>query len=128
MPRRFGFGIDLPAPIGNTVPGRFGIDLPAPIGINLPAPIGIAVPGCIGIDLPASIGSQLRNLEWIRYHTLNWFGRYYKFCYTGISQVGTYSGTYRSEVRILREVCIKGRYVPVASYFHRWTLESLGGR
>jgi len=38
-------------------------------------------------------------------------------CYTGMSQDGTYSGTYQREGRILREVRTRGRYVPVASYF-----------
>jgi len=38
-------------------------------------------------------------------------------CYTGMSQVGMYSGTYQREGRILREVRTRRRYVPVASYF-----------
>jgi len=37
-------------------------------------------------------------------------------CNTGISQDGMYSGTYRREGCILREVRTEGRYVPVASY------------
>ena len=39
-----------------------------------------------------------------------------------------YHRTVRTPVLILGEVCTKGRYVPVASYFHRWTLESLSRR